>query len=422
MVRNVAVTCLMGILLLAPRIEASTAVSIAGDKDNFGTGTPLDQAVRLADFQVDSPPSSFDLPRNGWCGVRLFDWAHVVQLPQGANITAATLSIVSWDMEDNGAGDGMGGAPFDSRLYLDGVELPAAFDDVYSWDVDRWQYAPSTKSVFQLGPGFLAALADGRLDVRVDSAGGVHGDCIALDYAELRIEYSAGCQSNAECDDGDACTVDTCNADGTCSSALLSCQGGYACNPDLNAAPPAGDEQRASSSETCSVNPGTPTLEVNGELDMTLECGVDGWVDPGASATDACGPVRVQTYNSGHDPYGPGPNTCAEGTYSVQYIATNSLGHTVSAIRSVHVDDRTPPTLRLKGPAHMTHPCGSQWMDPGVESLDACYGDISPEVRWTGDVNGWVEGVYTRSYTVMDSGGNSAPPVSRTVEVVDCPW
>ena len=236
MLRNVAVTCLMGILSLVPRAEASTAVSIAGDKDNFGTGTPIDLPVRLIDFQVDSPESSFDLPRNGWCGTRFFDWTHIVQLPQGANITAATLSIVSWDMEDNGAGDGAGGAPFDARLYLDGVEEPAAFDDVYSGDVGQANYAPSNKSVFQLGPAFLAALADGRLDVRVDAFGGSLGDCFALDYAELRIEYSTGCQSNAECDDGDACTVDTCIAEGTCSNILLSCQGGYACNPNLNAA------------------------------------------------------------------------------------------------------------------------------------------------------------------------------------------
>jgi hypothetical protein len=70
----------------------------------------------------------------------------------------------------------------------------------------------------------------------------------------------------------------------------------------------------------------------------------------------------------------------------------------------------------------MTHLCGSPWRAPGVTSLDACYGDLSAGVSWTGDVNSWVEGTYTRIYTVADSGGNSAPPVSRTVEVVDCPW
>jgi hypothetical protein len=82
----------------------------------------------------------------------------------------------------------------------------------------------------------------------------------------------------------------------------------------------------------------------------------------------------VHRYNSGQDAYGPGPNTRAEGSYSVQYIAWDASGATVSAIRTVTVDDRTAPTLRLRGEARMRHTCGSGWVDPGVEALDACYG------------------------------------------------
>jgi Domain of unknown function (DUF5011) len=168
---------------------------------------------------------------------------------------------------------------------------------------------------------------------------------------------------------------------------------------------------------------GQLTLALNGNAELTLECGVDTWSDPGARAWDSCGPLNVQRYNSGQDPHGPGPNTATEGTYSVQYLASSEAGNTVSAIRTVHVDDRTAPTLRLKGPSFMTHKCGSAWVDPGVDSLDACYGNLSATVRQVGDyVNGWVRGVYTVRYEVTDSGGNSAPPVTRTVEVVDCPW
>ncbi|HVG60443.1 MAG TPA: Ig-like domain-containing protein [Hyalangium sp.] len=169
-------------------------------------------------------------------------------------------------------------------------------------------------------------------------------------------------------------------------------------------------------------DPGTPTLVLEGASELTLECGVEPWVDPGARAWDACGPVEVHRYNSGSDPYGPGPNVRAEGTYFVQYLAWNSHGHTVSAIRTVHVDDRTAPTLRLAGAAQMTHTCGSPWVDPGVEATDACYGNVAPLVRQSGYVNGWAEGTYTVQYELTDSGGNQAPPVTRTVEVVDCPW
>ncbi|MBN1207375.1 MAG: DUF5011 domain-containing protein [Myxococcaceae bacterium] len=186
--------------------------------------------------------------------------------------------------------------------------------------------------------------------------------------------------------------------------------------------------------DACLADPGLPTLVLHGASEMTLECGVDTWVDPGAQASDACGPLRVHKYNSGDDDgdgvpgaqdpddYGPGPRTSAEGTYSVQYIAWTPMGNTVSAIRTVHVDDRTPPTLALRGAARMTHTCGSGWVDPGVEAMDACYGNVAPQVKVMGSVNGWVAGSYTLTYTLADSGDNTAVPVTRTVDVVNCPW
>jgi hypothetical protein len=185
---------------------------------------------------------------------------------------------------------------------------------------------------------------------------------------------------------------------------------------------------------TCSVDPGVPVLELNGPSELTLECGVDTWTDPGAEAWDACGPLLVHKYNSGDDDgdgvpgaedpddYGPGPDTSAEGTYQVQYVAWNAPGRTASAVRSVTVNDSLPPTLSLKGPQTMIHPCGSAWVDPGVTATDACYGDVSATVRRAGEVNGWVEGTYTVVYELTDSGGNSAPSLTRIVEVVGCPW
>jgi hypothetical protein len=175
-------------------------------------------------------------------------------------------------------------------------------------------------------------------------------------------------------------------------------------------------------SELCSVAPNVPTLTLNGSSQMTLECGLSTWTDPGARATDACGSLEVHRYNSGSDAYGPGPNMRAEGSYSVQYIAWSTTGATVSASRTVNVNDSTAPSLRLRGAAQLTHTCGSQFVDPGVEAMDACYGDVSPTVRVTGSVNGWAPGTYTLRYDVTDSGGNSAAPVTRTVNVVNCPW
>ena len=114
---------------------------------------------------------------------------------------------------------------------------------------------------------------------------------------------------------------------------------------------------------------------------LTLECGLGVYVDPGARAFDACGnALEVHAYNTGADSSGPGPNMRYEGNYSVSYAAWDAMGQTVNATREVMVDDRRPPALTLRGDAHMTHTCGSQWVDPGVQAIDLCYGDVSPQV------------------------------------------
>ncbi len=163
-----------------------------------------------------------------------------------------------------------------------------------------------------------------------------------------------------------------------------------------------------------------PNLLMRGDSFMALECGMDTYVDPGATAHDVCsGNLEVHRYNSGQDAYGPGPNTAAEGTYSVQYIAWDAMGYTESAIRTVKVSDTLAPTLRLNGPAALTLSCGSTFVDPGATATDRCYGDLAPSILRQGWVEPRFAGTYTLSYSVRDGANHSAPPVSRTVTVVD---
>ncbi len=171
----------------------------------------------------------------------------------------------------------------------------------------------------------------------------------------------------------------------------------------------------------CTAQLAAPLIALQGRSEETLECGRNTWTEPGALASDACGAVTVHTYNSGQDPYGPGPNAQAEGSYTVQYLAWNGQG-TTSAERTVVVKDTTPPTLRLKGPMRMTHTCGSNWVDPGVTATDSCYGDVSYSVQVTGSVNGWAAGTYTLTYQAKDPGGHLSNIQKRTVDVVNCPW
>ncbi|WP_224361516.1 immunoglobulin-like domain-containing protein [Hyalangium versicolor] len=172
---------------------------------------------------------------------------------------------------------------------------------------------------------------------------------------------------------------------------------------------------------SCSEQLTAPVLLLQGNAEQKVECGRSAWNDPGALAADQCGVVTVHSYNSGKDEYGPGPNGFVEGSYSVQYLAWNGQG-TTSALRTVTVEDTTPPRLGLYGFAHMTHTCGSAWVDPGAYAQDLCYGNVNYSIQVTGSVNGWVEGSYTLSYVARDPGGRQSNVAIRTVDVVDCPW
>lgn len=173
--------------------------------------------------------------------------------------------------------------------------------------------------------------------------------------------------------------------------------------------------------EACASLP--PVLTVNGGSTLALECVKGGtYSDPGAQAVDGCGyPLVVHAYNTGADSSGPGPLLSYEGSYSIQYSTWNFAG-SVDASRTVVVDDTTAPSLALLGASSMVHTCNTPWEEPGVTANDACSGDISSWVSRTGQVNAWAAGVYTVTYNVTDAGGNSAAPVTRTVQVVNCPW
>ncbi|HEX8699137.1 MAG TPA: DUF5011 domain-containing protein [Myxococcaceae bacterium] len=177
---------------------------------------------------------------------------------------------------------------------------------------------------------------------------------------------------------------------------------------------------RLNTDPACATQP--PTLTLNGSAEMTFECGPGTYSDPGAQALDGCGqPIAMQSYNTGNDSSGPGPLLTHEGVYYISYTTWNNQG-AASATRVVTVKDETLPTLTLNGAAFVTHTCNTPWQDPGATATDVCYASVSEAVVRTGEVNAWAEGTYTVTYSVSDASGNSAPPVTRTVEVVDCPW
>ncbi len=79
--------------------------------------------------------------------------------------------------------------------------------------------------------------------------------------------------------------------------------------------------------------------------------------------------------------------------------------------------DAIPPQLTLNGETTLEIPAGSAFQDPGATAIDNIDGDISTAVVTGGNLNPSVVGTYTVTYSVTDTAGNSASPISRTVRV-----
>ncbi len=156
-----------------------------------------------------------------------------------------------------------------------------------------------------------------------------------------------------------------------------------------------------------------PTLTIHGPLNPAHECGST-YVDPGATADDVCaGPVVVTSVRSG--------SSTTPGTFTITYSATDPAGNTTVAPqqRMVSVTDTLGPELQvLPGPSVIE--CnGPPYVDPGVTASDQCFGDLTPAINVTSDLDQSREGQYTITYDVRDPSGNTRI-ATRPITVGPC--
>lgn len=148
-----------------------------------------------------------------------------------------------------------------------------------------------------------------------------------------------------------------------------------------------------------------PTISLVGPTNDNLECG-DTYSDPGATVTDN-DPQASYTHNDTNTATG----------FTRTYTPSDRSGNTgIPVTRTVTVQDTTDPIVTLSGASAMIVEAGSSFSDPGATYFDTC--DGSGTVAGTGTVDTAAVGLYTRSYTYTDGGGNS-DTVTRTVSVVD---
>ena len=78
--------------------------------------------------------------------------------------------------------------------------------------------------------------------------------------------------------------------------------------------------------------------------------------------------------------------------------------------------DQVPPSLTYKGNPTMSLLVGSTYRDPGMNAVDDCDGDLTPNIVVSGNVNTKVPGTYKVIYTATDQSGNQTS-AARTVKV-----
>lgn len=162
---------------------------------------------------------------------------------------------------------------------------------------------------------------------------------------------------------------------------------------------------KATVSRTVTVSDTTaPVIKLNGANPMIVECGT-GYVEPGATATDACDGVGVPVTISG-------TVSSAKGSYTVAYTAKDSAGNKSTCTRTVKVVDTTPPVITLNGAATVTVECGTGYTELGALATDTCDGPVP--VTTSGSVSG-AKGTYTVTYTATDSSGNTANATRKVI-------
>ena len=151
-----------------------------------------------------------------------------------------------------------------------------------------------------------------------------------------------------------------------------------------------------------------PVITLTGDAVMELDNGAV-YEEPGFAAADDCdGDVTELVTVSGD------VDTGTPGDYTVTYTVSDTAGNTTAVQRTVTVRDLTAPELTLLGDAVVELTIGYEFEEPGFTAMDNSDGDLTEQVQVSGEINMYLPGTYTLTYTVTDAAGNTAE-ATRTV-------
>ncbi|WOV93886.1 MAG: DUF5011 domain-containing protein [Candidatus Nitrosoabyssus spongiisocia] len=211
-------------------------------------------------------------------------------------------------------------------------------------------------------------------------------------YVELGSSYS---EQNATTDDGSPVTIggDTVN------SSLV---GNYTVTYD--SVDSAGNNATQVNRLVIVSDTIPPVITLNGNSTITLFVGAT--YNEQNATTDDNSPVTIS---------GDTVNSSLVGNYTVTYDSVDSAGNNATQVnRLVIVSDTIPPVITLNGNSTITLNINSTYNEQ-----NATTDDDSPIVIGGDTVNSSLVGNYTVTYDSVDSAGNNATQVNRTIVVSD---
>ena len=161
------------------------------------------------------------------------------------------------------------------------------------------------------------------------------------------------------------------------------------------------------------VDTTVPIITIIGSSVMNVEASQSPFDDPGFTASDSFqGNITSSVVTTGV------VDMQSLGTYTLRYNVTDSSGNAADEkTRIVNVDDNTSPVITIQGNETINIELGSSFTDPGFSAFDNLDGDLTNSIIKEGSVDPFVAGVYTITYKLVDSRGNVAQQVIRTVIV-----
>ncbi len=108
-------------------------------------------------------------------------------------------------------------------------------------------------------------------------------------------------------------------------------------------------------------------------------------------------------------------NKISDSLYEIVYTATDSSGNVATTKRELEIKDTVKPIISLKGDGSLYVVNGRNYVEAGYTASDDADGDITKNVKVTGQVDTAVNGTYTLTYTVSDSSGNTATATRKII-------